>query len=156
MNVPSDDSPAWPRAIQAASGVRVLAVHFVVLVYLSLKAPGHFSFPAFTVLMNPPHPPPPCFCYEHCSQRGVYRATEVPRDHDTLRTIPMYGNMLQDHTSLSYFDALEEIAAVREAEAKGEFMPEWVPFSESEVCQLCEADFSWASTSKSEVSRESL
>lgn len=63
----------------------------------------------------------------------------------------MYGNMLQDHTSLSYFDALEEIAAVRVAEAKGEFMPEWVPFSESEVCQLCKADFSWASTSKSEV-----
>lgn len=50
-----------------------------------------------------------------------------------------------------YFDALEEIAAVRAAEAKGEFMPEWVPFSESEVCQLCKADFSWASTSKSEV-----
>eukprot|EP00903_Cladosiphon_okamuranus_P008039 g7754.t1 len=87
------------------------------------------------------------------SQRGVYRATEVPRDHDTLRTIPMYGNMLQDHASLSYFDALEEIAAVREAEAKGEFMPEWAPFSESEVCQLCKADFSWASTSKSEAQR---
>lgn len=105
----------------------------------------------FTVLMastNPIHR----VRREHRSQRGVYRATEVPRDHDTLRTIPMYGNMLQDHTSLSYFDALEEIAAVREAEAKGEFMPEWVPYSESEVCQLCKADFSWASTSKSEVS----
>lgn len=51
-----------------------------------------------------------------------------------------------------YFDALEEIAAVRAAEVKGEFMPDWVPFSESEVCQLCKADFSWASTSKSEVS----
>lgn len=35
------------------------------------------------------------------SQRGVYRATEVPRDHDTLRTIPMYGNMLADHASLA-------------------------------------------------------
>ncbi|CAM9302396.1 unnamed protein product [Pylaiella littoralis] len=87
------------------------------------------------------------------SQRGVYRATEVPRDHDTLRTIPMYGNMLADHASLAYFDALEEIAAVRAAEAKGEFMPDWVPFSESEVCQLCKADFSWASTSKSEAQR---
>lgn len=40
---------------------------------------------------------------------------------------------------------------MRAAEAKGEFMPDWVPFSESEVCQLCKADFSWASTSKSEV-----
>lgn len=99
-----------------------------------------------------PLPPPARFRREYRSQRGVYRATEVPRDHETLRTIPMYGNMLQDHTSLSYFDALEEIAAVRVAEAKGEFMPEWVPFSESEVCQLCKADFSWASTSKSEVS----
>eukprot|EP00752_Nemacystus_decipiens_P001837 g1772.t1 len=87
------------------------------------------------------------------SQRGVYRATEVPRDHDVLRAIPMYGNMLQDHASLAYFDALEEIATVREAEAKGEFMPDWVPFSESEVCQLCKADFSWASTSKSEAQR---
>ncbi|CAM9679024.1 unnamed protein product [Scytosiphon promiscuus] len=87
------------------------------------------------------------------SQRGVYRATEVPRDHDTLRTIPMYGNMLADHASLAYFDALEEIAAVRTAEAKGEYMPDWVPFSESEVCQLCKADFSWASTSKSEAQR---
>ncbi|CAB1111040.1 unnamed protein product [Ectocarpus sp. CCAP 1310/34] len=144
-------------------------------------------------------------------QRGVYRATEVPRDHDTLRTIPMYGNMLADHASIAkslrkheevhpafgtgaksrmtkadmlctlaaracpspfslfalamvllfrpnhpkrYFDALEEIAAVRAAEAKGEFMPEWVPFSESEVCQLCKADFSWASTSKSERARD--
>lgn len=52
---------------------------------------------------------------------------------------------------ISYFDALEEIAAVRAAEAKGEFMPDWVPYSESEVCQLCKSDFSWASTSKSEV-----
>lgn len=30
-------------------------------------------------------------------------------------------------------------------------MPEWVPFSASEECQLCKADFSWASTSRSEV-----
>lgn len=51
----------------------------------------------------------------------------------------------------SYFDALEEIAAVRVAEAKGEVMPDWVPYSASEVCQLCKADFSWASTSRSEV-----
>ncbi|CBJ27220.1 Zinc finger FYVE domain-containing protein [Ectocarpus siliculosus] len=87
------------------------------------------------------------------SQRGVYRATEVPRDHDTLRTIPMYGNMLADHASIAYFDALEEIAAVRTAEAKGEFMPDWVPFSEFEVSQLCKADFWWASTSKSEAQR---
>lgn len=50
-----------------------------------------------------------------------------------------------------YFDALEEVAAVREAEAKGHFMPDWVPFSASDECQLCKADFSWASTSRSEV-----
>ena len=51
-----------------------------------------------------------------------------------------------------YFDALQEIAAVRVAEANGEVMPDWVPFSDFEVCQLCKADFSWASTSRSEVS----
>lgn len=120
-----------------------------------LKRIDTLSLMAFTLLMTPANPRPRAFVCEHRSQRGVYRATEVPRDHDTLRTIPMYGNMLQDHTSLAYFDALEEIADVREAEAKGEFMPDWVPFSESEVCQLCKADFSWASTSKSEVRRVS-
>ncbi|CAM9340264.1 unnamed protein product [Laminaria digitata] len=87
------------------------------------------------------------------SQRGVYRAAEIPRDHDCLRTIPMYGNMLADHASLAYFDALQEIAAVRMAEANGEVMPDWVPFSDFEVCQLCKADFSWASTSRSEAQR---
>ena len=51
-----------------------------------------------------------------------------------------------------YFDALQEIATVRVAEANGEVMPDWVPFSDFEVCQLCKADFSWASTSRSEVS----
>lgn len=50
-----------------------------------------------------------------------------------------------------YFDALQEIAAVRAAEANGGVMPDWVPFSDSEECQLCKADFSWASTSNSEV-----
>ena len=50
-----------------------------------------------------------------------------------------------------YFDALQEIAAVRVAEANGEVMPDWVPFSDFEVCQLCKSDFSWASTSRSEV-----
>ena len=41
---------------------------------------------------------------------------------------------------------------MRVAEANGEVMPDWVPFSDFEVCQLCKADFSWASTSRSEVS----
>lgn len=40
---------------------------------------------------------------------------------------------------------------MRVAEANGDVMPEWVPYSESDECQLCKADFTWASTSKSEV-----
>lgn len=64
--------------------------------------------------------------------------------------------LLFDGTDLlcRYFDALEEVAAVRIAEANGQAMPEWVPFSASEECQLCKADFSWASTSSSEVKKK--
>lgn len=43
--------------------------------------------------------------------------------------------------------------AVRKAEAAGARVPEWVPYSASDHCQLCRADFFWGSTLRSEVRR---
>lgn len=52
---------------------------------------------------------------------------------------------------LRYYVALKEVMAVRKAEARGAVVPEWVPFSACNECQLCKADFFWASTLRSEV-----
>lgn len=55
------------------------------------------------LVLSPYSCPFPCPVLPSCSarrsHRGAYKGSEVPRDHESLRTIPMYGNMLTDHGS---------------------------------------------------------
>jgi hypothetical protein len=64
------------------------------------------------------------------SHRGVYRAAFVPRTFRDLRRISLAGNMLSDHKTKSYFDALSEVASVRNAQ---ENPPRWTAFDEDDT-----------------------
>jgi FYVE zinc finger len=82
------------------------------------------------------------------SHRGVYKATYVPRDFRELRRLSLAGNMLSDHTTQSYYEALLEVRSVRNAE---ELPPKWTAFDEDDTCSCCASRFTWASTSNSEA-----
>lgn len=82
------------------------------------------------------------------THRGGYKATFVPRTFRELRRISMAGNMLSDHTSKAYFEALKEVKSVREAQ---EPLPQWTAFDEDGTCSCCASRFTWASTSDSEA-----
>jgi len=64
------------------------------------------------------------------SHRGVYRAAYVPRMFRELRRISLAGNMLSDHKTKSYFDALLEVKSVRDAK---EDPPQWTAFDEDDT-----------------------
>lgn len=61
------------------------------------------------------------------SHRGVYKAALVPKTFRDLRRISMAGNMLSDHKTKSYYDALLEVRSVRRAV---ESAPIWTAFDE--------------------------
>jgi hypothetical protein len=64
------------------------------------------------------------------SHRGVYKASYVPRDFRFLRKISLAGNMLSDHKTKNYYDALLEIGNVRKAV---ESPPKWTSFDEDDT-----------------------
>jgi hypothetical protein len=64
------------------------------------------------------------------SHRGVYKAAYVPRTFRELRRISMAGNMLTDHKTKSYYDALLEVANVRSAQ---ESPPCWTAYDEDDT-----------------------
>jgi hypothetical protein len=64
------------------------------------------------------------------SHRGVYRAAFVPRRFRELRRINPAGNMLSDHRTKSYYDALLEVSSVRQAP---EDPPVWTAFDEDDT-----------------------
>ena len=76
------------------------------------------------------------------SNRGQYKAVEVPRDFDTLRKIEVQGNIFSDHDGKNIFNALLEVRAVRNAVGHP---PEWQLFSIT-ACQCCHNSFTWHST----------
>jgi Lipase (class 3)/FYVE zinc finger len=82
------------------------------------------------------------------THRGVYKAAFVPRTFRELRHISMAGNMLSDHTSKAYFEALKEVRSVRAAQYD---LPKWTAFDEDDTCSCCASRFTWASTSDSEA-----
>lgn len=82
------------------------------------------------------------------THRGGYKAAFVPRTFRELRRISMAGNMLSDHTSKAYFEALKEVKSVRTAR---EQLPKWTAFDEDDTCSCCASRFTWASTSDSEA-----
>lgn len=64
------------------------------------------------------------------SHRGVYKAAYVPRDFRELRRISLAGNMLSDHKSKPYYEALLEVRTVRQA---SEAPPRWTAFDEDDT-----------------------
>ena len=80
------------------------------------------------------------------SHRGVYKAAYVPRTFRELRRISLAGNMLSDHTSKCYYEALLEVQTARMAPEKP---PKWTAFDEDHTCCCCASRFTWASTSNS-------
>jgi hypothetical protein len=64
------------------------------------------------------------------AHRGVYKASYVPRDFRFLRKISLAGNMLSDHKTKNYYDALLEIGHVRKAV---ENPPKWTSFDEDDT-----------------------
>jgi len=64
------------------------------------------------------------------SHRGVYRAAFVPKTFRELRRISLAGNMLSDHRTKSYYEALLEVQSVRQAP---EFPPRWTAFDEDDT-----------------------
>lgn len=64
------------------------------------------------------------------SHRGVYRASCVPRTFRELRRISLAGNMLSNHKTKSYYDALLEVANVRRA---AEYPPQWTAYDEDDT-----------------------
>uniref|UniRef100_A0A7S2S6U5 FYVE-type domain-containing protein n=1 Tax=Eucampia antarctica TaxID=49252 RepID=A0A7S2S6U5_9STRA len=82
------------------------------------------------------------------THRGGYKAAYVPRAFRELRRISLAANMLQDHMSKSYYEALLECKTIRYAK---EQLPEWTTFEDESTCSCCASRFTWASTSDSEA-----
>ena len=82
------------------------------------------------------------------THRGGYKAAFVPRAFRELRRISLAGNMLSDHTTEAYYEALLEVQSVR---ASPEGLPRWTAFDEDDTCSCCASRFTWASTSDSEA-----
>jgi len=82
------------------------------------------------------------------THRGGYKATFVPRAFRELRRISLAGNMINDHTSKWYYEALLECRSIRNAHGE---LPEWTGFREETTCSCCASLFTWASTSDSEA-----
>jgi len=82
------------------------------------------------------------------THRGGYKLAHVPRAFRELRRISLAGNMLNDHMSKSYYEALLECKSIRRAK---EGLPQWTGFHEEETCSCCASRFTWASTSDSEA-----
>lgn len=82
------------------------------------------------------------------SHRGVYKIAQVPRTFRELRRISLAGNMLSNHASKPYYEALLEVQTAREAP---EQPPRWTAFDEDNTCSCCASRFTWASTSNSEA-----
>jgi len=84
------------------------------------------------------------------THRGGYKATYVPRAFRPLRRISLASNLLNDHTSRWYYEALLEVRSIRRASHP---LPEWTSFNDttSTTCSCCASAFTWASTSDSEA-----
>ena len=64
------------------------------------------------------------------SHRGVYKCAYVPRSFRELRRISLAGNMLSNHTTKAYYEALLEVQTARVAP---EAPPRWTPFDEDDT-----------------------
>ena len=82
------------------------------------------------------------------THRGGYKIAFVPRAFRELRRVSLAGNMLNDHMSKSYYEALVECKTIR---ASKDRLPEWTSYDEETTCSCCGSLFTWASTSDSEA-----
>jgi hypothetical protein len=82
------------------------------------------------------------------ARRGIYNAVVVPRNFSDLRRINVQGNIFKDHSSMSIFEALQEVRAAQQAKCDP---PQWVPYNDSECCTCCQNNFTWHSTFRGEA-----
>ena len=74
---------------------------------------------------------------------GQYRVKHVPLRFNSLRSILVQGNMFRDHRSMTIYEALLEVKAVRRCTQSP---PAWVPYNASQSCQCCHSRFTWHTT----------
>lgn len=82
------------------------------------------------------------------THRGGYKIAFVPRAFRELRRVSLAGNMLNDHMSRSYYEALLECKTIRSAKER---LPVWTSYDDETTCSCCGSLFTWASTSDSEA-----
>jgi len=81
----------------------------------------------------------------HC--HGRYEAAVTDSQHESMLRLEVYSNMLDDHRGDNYFRAL---ACIRYSRTVPTQPPAWEPFQKVHLCPICEAPFTWASTSTSQ------
>jgi hypothetical protein len=94
--------------------------------------------------------------------RGVYKVCAVPRTFRGLRSISVQGNIFENHKSRAiptpwnllslavtalacvvvflYCVVISQVRSVRRSLREA---PEWTPFHSTNVCQRCQAAFTW-------------
>jgi len=73
---------------------------------------------------------------------GGYKAAYVPRSFRDLRRISLASNMITDHKTRNYYEAMLEVRNVRRAPSP---LPAWAGFASSNTCSCCASNFTWAS-----------
>jgi len=80
-------------------------------------------------------------------ENGLTRAAIAAANHESLARIMPCQNMLDDHKTSAYVEALEQACIVQPK------TPTWESFDDRKVCACCNADFSWAFVLQSEAQK---
>lgn len=81
--------------------------------------------------------------------QGRYETVQIARDSPVLSHISVQEDMLSNHLSRNYIQALRQIHDARQPNI--ETPPDWIPFSTKTRCMCCDSPFTWNSTSSSEA-----
>ncbi|GMH94498.1 hypothetical protein TL16_g12922 [Triparma laevis f. inornata] len=73
---------------------------------------------------------------------SVYRCVIVPRDFPDITEIQLTAEMISDHSTERYYEAIKESIT-------GSGGVEWQNFQDAETCHCCSSKFTWNSTSES-------
>lgn len=95
--------------------------------------------------------PPGRIVHIYIDECGVHRAAVTKHDNPSLRRIELYDDLADDHKSEAYLYALRSIHNRNHMSPKKP--PPFVAFDKHDVCPLCEARFTWTSTSDSVAQR---
>ena len=73
---------------------------------------------------------------------SVYRCRVVPRDFPDITEIQLTAEMISDHSTERYYEAIKESIT-------GTGGVEWQNFQDASICHCCSSAFTWNSTSSS-------